>query len=81
MKLKPVVLQWAAVACGAVGLLYALGIEGGALYDPEVNYRRVKGEIWDWADDPAPQQQATDTRAVPAATANVPVGPPALPRQ
>lgn len=30
MKLKPVVLQWAAVACGAVGLLYAMGIEGGA---------------------------------------------------
>lgn len=30
MKLKPVVLQWAAVACGAVGLLYALGIEGDA---------------------------------------------------
>lgn len=30
MNLKPVVLQWAAVACGAVGLLYALGIEGGA---------------------------------------------------
>lgn len=30
MRLKPAVLQWAAVACGAVGLLYALGIEGGA---------------------------------------------------
>lgn len=30
MKLKPVVLQWAAVACGAIGLIYALGIEGGA---------------------------------------------------
>lgn len=30
MRLKPGVLQWAAVACGAVGLLYALGIEGGA---------------------------------------------------
>ena len=58
-----------------------LGIEGGALYDPEVNYNRVKGQIFDWADDPAPQQQATDTRAVPAATASVPVGPPALPRQ
>lgn len=58
-----------------------LGIEGGALYDPEVNYNRVKGQIIDWADDPAPQQQATDTRAVPAATASVPVGPPALPRQ
>lgn len=58
-----------------------LGIEGGALYDPEVNYQRVKGQIWDWADDPAPQQQATDTRAIPAATASVPVGPPAPPRQ
>ena len=30
MRIKPIVLQWAAVACGAVGLLYALGIEGGA---------------------------------------------------
>ena len=58
-----------------------LGIEGGALYDPEVNYNRVKGQIFDWADDPAPQQQATDTRAVPAATASVPAGPPAPPRQ
>src|SRR3546814_10016229 len=37
-----------------------LGLEGGALYDPEVNYRRVKGELWDWADDPAPQQVAND---------------------
>ncbi len=58
-----------------------LGIEGGALYDPEVNYKRVKGQMWDWADDPAPQQVATDTRAVPAATATVPVGPPLLPPQ
>lgn len=55
-----------------------LGIEGGALYDPEVNYKRVKGQIWDWADDPAPQQVATDTRAIPAANAGVPVGPPSL---
>jgi outer membrane protein len=58
-----------------------LGIEGGSLYDPAVNYERVKGQIWDWADDPAPQQQATDTRSVPAADASVPAGPPALPRQ
>ena len=50
-----------------------LGIDsGGTLYDPEVNYRRVKGQIWDWADDPKPQQVATDTKSVPAATANVP---------
>ena len=55
-----------------------LGLEGGALYDPEVNYRRVKGELWDWADDPAPQQVANDTRAVPAANAQVPEGPPSL---
>lgn len=55
-----------------------LGLEGGALYDPEVNYRRVKGQLWDWADDPAPQQVANDTRAVPAANADVPEGPPSL---
>ena len=30
MKLKPVILQAAAVACFGVGLIYALGIEGGA---------------------------------------------------
>ena len=30
MKLKPGVLQWAAVACFCVGLIYALGLEGGA---------------------------------------------------
>ncbi len=57
-----------------------LGIEGGALYDPEVNYQRVRGKIFDWDDDPKPQQQATDTRAVPAADASVPAGPPALPQ-
>lgn len=58
-----------------------LGIEGGALYDPQANYDRVKGQMWDWADDPRPRQQATDTRSVPAADASVPVGPPAPPRQ
>ena len=46
-----------------------LGLGGGALYDPEVNYRRVKGQIWDWADDPRPKQVATDTRGIPAANA------------
>ena len=30
MKLKPVVLQLAAAACFGVGLIYALGTEGGA---------------------------------------------------
>jgi outer membrane protein len=49
-----------------------LGLEGGTLYDPDVNYRRVKGQIWDWASDPAPKQVATDTRSIPAATAATP---------
>ena len=53
-----------------------LGIEGGALYDPEVNYERVKDKIFDWDDDPKPQQVATDTRAVPAADASVPANAP-----
>lgn len=30
MKIKPGVLQWAAVACFCVGLIYALGLEGSA---------------------------------------------------
>jgi len=57
-----------------------LGIEGGALYDPAVNYERVKGKVFDWDDDPKPQQVATDTRAVPAADANVPAGDPLTPQ-
>jgi len=57
-----------------------LGIEGGALYDPAVNYERVRGKVFDWDDDPKPQQVATDTRAVPAANANVPAGDPLTPQ-
>ncbi|QGN54871.1 TolC family outer membrane protein [Novosphingobium sp. Gsoil 351] len=38
-----------------------LGLDAGPLYDPEVNYRRVKGKIWDWAHDPDPKAQATRT--------------------
>ncbi len=49
-----------------------LGLEGGALYDPQANYRRVQGQIFDWADDPTPAQVATDTRAVPPANASAP---------
>ncbi|HZG33528.1 MAG TPA: TolC family outer membrane protein [Sphingopyxis sp.] len=57
-----------------------LGIEGGALYDPDVNYQRVRGKVFDWDDDPRPQQVATDTRSVPAADAGVPAADP-LPKQ
>jgi outer membrane protein len=52
-----------------------LGLGGGTLYDPDVNYRRVRGQIFDWADDPAPKQVATGTRAIPAADASTPPAP------
>ncbi len=38
-----------------------LGLDGGALYDPQVNYERVKGKIWDWSQDPDPSTDATRT--------------------
>ncbi len=41
-----------------------LGLGGDTLYDPGANRRRVAGQIWDWADDVAPRQISTDTRAV-----------------
>ena len=31
-----------------------LGLDGGALYDPVVNYDHVKDNVFDWANDPAP---------------------------
>ncbi|MEE4201239.1 TolC family outer membrane protein [Erythrobacter sp.] len=35
---------------------------GGPLYDPTVNYERVRGRFWDWDRDPPPE--ATSTRTV-----------------
>jgi outer membrane protein len=48
-----------------------LGLDGGALYDPEVNYERVRGKIWDWSNDPAPTTEATRTVDTPAQTGSV----------
>jgi outer membrane protein len=42
-----------------------LGLEGGALYNPEVNYDRVKGTYWDWSTEPAPITKATRTVDTP----------------
>ncbi|NQX94567.1 MAG: TolC family outer membrane protein [Erythrobacter sp.] len=42
---------------------------GGPLYDPDVNYERVKGKIWDWHRDPEPAPNSTRTVDIPAATA------------
>jgi outer membrane protein len=38
-----------------------LGLDGGTLYDPEVNYERVRGQIWDWSNDATPRAQSTRT--------------------
>lgn len=38
-----------------------LGLDGGALYDPVVNYDRVSGKIFDWSNDPAPTTESTRT--------------------
>lgn len=43
-----------------------LGLDGGPLYDPEVNYKRVRGKWFDWDDDPAPVAQSTRTVDTPA---------------
>lgn len=51
-----------------------LGLDGGALYDPAVNYKRVRGSWSDWNDDPAPQPIGTPTRGMPAQGADVAPG-------
>ncbi len=38
-----------------------LGLDGGALYDPETNYRRVRSSLSDWDSDPKPAPVATRT--------------------
>ncbi|MBB3034459.1 TolC family outer membrane protein [Alteriqipengyuania lutimaris] len=48
-----------------------LGIEGGALYDPLVNYERVSGKWNDWDRDPDPEAGGTRTIDIPPADAEV----------
>ncbi len=38
-----------------------LNLDGGTLYNPIANYRRVAGRISDWGDDPTPKPVATRT--------------------
>ncbi|MDP3675202.1 MAG: TolC family outer membrane protein [Novosphingobium sp.] len=49
-----------------------LGLDAGPLYDSEVNYRRVKGKIWDWSFDPDPVPLATRTVDTPPQDASIP---------
>lgn len=48
-----------------------LGLGGGPLYDPAVNYRRVRSRIWDFDSDPSPTAVATSTANTPAQGAQV----------
>ncbi|WP_084579925.1 TolC family outer membrane protein [Sphingomonas azotifigens] len=52
-----------------------LNFDSRLLYDPSVNYVRVRNRISDWADDKAPKPVATSTRNTPAQGAEV-VGAP-----
>jgi len=38
-----------------------LGLDGGALYDPTVNYKQMRSSLSDWRDGPAPKPVATPT--------------------
>ncbi len=49
-----------------------LNLAGGILYDPEVNYERVKGKIFDWDNDPAPVAQSTRTVDTPVQDGDIP---------
>ena len=42
-----------------------LNLDGGALYDPETNYRRVRNKWFDFENDPAPVAQSTRTVDTP----------------
>lgn len=47
-------------------------VDEGLLYDPAVNYDRVKGKWFDWENDPAPVATSTSTAALPPSTAEIP---------
>lgn len=48
-----------------------LGLDGGALYDPTINYRRVRNRINDFGGDGEPVPVAVSTAQTPAQTAVV----------
>ncbi len=52
-----------------------LGLDGGALYDPTQNYRRVKSIFWDWDQDAKPKPQATRTVDSKAQTSDISATP------
>jgi outer membrane protein len=53
-----------------------LGLDGGPLYDPDVNYKRVRGKWFDWEFDPDPV--AKSTRTVDTKPQNSAISTPAM---
>jgi outer membrane protein len=49
-----------------------LNLDGGTLYDPNVNYERVRGKFLDWSNDPAPVARSTRTVDTPTQDGNIP---------
>lgn len=49
-----------------------LNLDGGMLYDPNVNYERVRGKFFDWDDDKAPVARSTRTVDTPVQDGNIP---------
>ena len=48
-----------------------LGLDNAMLYDPQVNYERVRGKIWDWSFDQVQLPRATRTVDTPAQDASI----------
>jgi outer membrane protein len=67
----------------AMGLAEArdLGLDGGTLYDPNVNYTRVRGIINDYQTDPDPTAQAQRTVDTPAQSAPIEPLPEIIPAE
>ena len=51
-----------------------LGFDGGALYNPDVHYQRVRADLSDWDDDGHPQAQSTRTVDTPSQDGAIPPG-------
>ncbi len=54
----------------------ALDLEGGQLYDPEANYKRVRNRWGDWTNDPEPTAASTRTAGTTPQKADVAPGQP-----
>ncbi len=58
-----------------------LGLDGGMLYDPDINYQRVKGIFYDFQSDPNPEPVATRTVDTPSQKAEIEALPAARKRK